>query len=157
MANAYCTLSQLTDFYDERTLGMLSNDQNVRAADEDRIQSLLDVAASELDSYLDGRFSIVPPIPVVLTRWVAVRTAAFLFARRNERPKQFDADETWMTQWMNDLINGRARLPGASTMLPEITSSDTFGGESRFDGVRGFSPPPSRTGTSKGARWPGRI
>lgn len=152
MSNAYCNLDQLRDYYDTRVVGQLSNDVNARTADDNRVQALLDTAASELESAIMVRYTL-PLINqhAVLRRWVAVKAMAFNFSRRNDRPKDLEADLKWADDWMKSLLERVVGLPGeTSGVLPSLLSSGSFTGKSRFDHVPHFDRPPTSTSTSKG-------
>lgn len=150
MSNVYCTVDQLLDLYDRRTMRELSSDEGNRDGNTARIQTILDVQASELESHLSGRYPLpLPSVPAVLTKWVAATTAARLFARRNDKPKQLANDEEWAGKWIEDLRNRRVSLAGIERLNgPALSSSDYTDGRSRFDRVLGGRPSP--TGPSRG-------
>lgn len=137
MANDYCSVSQFIDLFDVRTMGMLSNDANSRTPDTDRIQRLLDLTASELESYLTGIYSLpLSTVPGVLTRWVAVKTAAILFGRRSDKPKELNDDEQWANKFVEQLVKGTiglADVPRSS--VPTLQKSATHDGSSFTDNV----------------------
>lgn len=72
--NPYCSVAQLFALYDSRTLLQLSGDQNSAAGQPANIQTLLDLEAGELNTYLNGRFSL--PIPLLTVP--AVGMASFV-------------------------------------------------------------------------------
>lgn len=150
MSNAYCTPSQLFALYDERTLGMLSNDDNTRAANTSRVQTILDIQASELESHLAGRYALpLAIVPAVLTKWVAAKAASQLFGRRSDKPKGVTLDEQWADNWIKQLKDGDVSLPSVDTdAVPRLVDSDFTDGRSRFDRVFGYTPSP--TGPSRG-------
>lgn len=153
MANPYCTFVQLLAIYDRRQLSALSNDDNARQANEDHLQSLLDMSASELDSTISGRWPLpLPnPIPAILTKWVAIRACDMLYARRNDAPKGLAAEKTWADTWIEQLRNGQVSLPNiARSTLPVLQSSNFKDGQSQFDNLPLFDLPATPTSTSKG-------
>ena len=150
MSNVYCDVPTFCALYDVRTMAQLSNDDDVPEATVATIQTILDMEASELDSYLTGRYGLplVSP-PGVLSKWVAAKTAGRLFARRNDKPKQVEADEAWAAEFLKNLMDGRIGLAGIDRACqPTLSSSDSTDGTSRFDWLYGFGP--SETGVSKG-------
>lgn len=153
MANSFCTLAQLYAVYDYRTLSQLSNDNNQREAVETRIQTIMDMQASELESMLAGRFALpLSVVPLVLTKWVAVTTAARMFARRADAPKGFDRDLKWADDFMKNLMDGQFQLNGVDRAKgPALHYSEYTDGRSRFDQVANFDRPPSDTSTSRGS------
>lgn len=61
--NPYITTAQFQAMYDIRVTATLSNDQNSNSVAIATVQFMLDMQASELDSFLNGRFTlpITPP------------------------------------------------------------------------------------------------
>ena len=117
MANPYCSVAQLQVLYDMRVIGMLSNDANQSALNTSNIQLLLDMQASELESSIDGRWSLAAVQanpPMVLTKWVGATTMQRLYARRNDEPKEVAADAAWAKEWIELLREGKVDLPSLS-------------------------------------------
>ena len=153
MANTYCSIVQLGAFYDERTLGMLSNDANSREANTTKLQTLLDAAASEIDMVLMTASYTVPafPVPGILTKLTAVLAAKMLFARRTDSPQSLSGDVQWAESVMDKVRTWRLSLPGLTHgAAPALISSEYLDGRSRFDRLPWLDGPPSLTGTSKG-------
>jgi phage gp36-like protein len=153
MSNAYCTSAQFFTFYDIRLFSQLSNDSNSRNANQTTIQFLLDVQASELESYLAGRFALpLPSVPMVLTKWVAASTADRLFARRSDQPEKVKADAEWADKWIKELVSTRVSLPNIERAVgPELGASNFADGRSQFDNIKNFDRPASESSTSGGA------
>lgn len=61
LKNVYCDLTQFTKRYDERVVRELSGDEDDEQGDTSNIDELLDDAAGELDSTLEGRWGL--PFP----------------------------------------------------------------------------------------------
>lgn len=122
MSNIYCTTDQLATFYDNRVTGQLSNDSASRTAKLASQQLLLDTAASELDSWLTGRYPIpLPTVPLVCTRWVAVKAMSMMYARRTDKPKEIVADEKWAEDWIQKVVERRITIPlSAPQVEPEL-------------------------------------
>jgi phage gp36-like protein len=142
MSNPYCTIAQLYDMYDLRAVANLSNDTNSTSPLVSRIQNILDMQAGEMESYLSGRvtlpLSIISP---VLTKWVAVTTAARLYARRADKPKEIMSDEEWAKAWMDLFITGKVNLPGVDrSFAPALVDSNSKSGHSHFDYIFGGYP-----------------
>ncbi len=115
---AYCSIAQLGSFVDTRTLTQLSGDDNSVTANNANLQTLLDAAASELDSHLAGRIAMpLASVPPMLTRWVAIKTIDRLYGRRVDRPKSLAADLQWCDDWIADFEAGRISLPGVSRQV----------------------------------------
>lgn len=113
MSNAYCSLTQLGWFFDTRSSGMLSNDANSKNADVVAMQALLDTAAAELESHLSGRVALpLTEIPLMLTRWVAAKTAQMHYGRRGGEPKQIASLIEWADKWITDFDKGKISLDG---------------------------------------------
>lgn len=131
MSNVYCTIDQLFAVFDRRTMLEQSGDDNSHEGQLANIQTLLDMQASQLDSVLQGRYGTVPltdTVPAVLSKWVAVTTAARLFARRNDIPQQVRADLEWAEGWMKELMDNKVGLPGVSRhALPDRIAGHRLG------------------------------
>jgi len=157
MANNYATPAQLFANYDQRTCLQLSGDQNTSQGNPTNIQFLLDMCASILDSALTGRYNLPlsTPVPLVLTWYVVTKTAARLYGRRSDLPKQIVADNQAADDWMKALIEtGSVQLPGIPpAATPRLQDSNFPQGSSEFDGVFGtpVSPfGPTNTGGNVG-------
>lgn len=150
MSNAYCTPAQFFALYDRRSMLELSSDDNDRDGVLATVQTVLDVQASELESYLSGRWSLpLASVPAVLTKWVAVTSAVRMYARRTDAPSSLNDDKKWAADWIEQLQRGVAVLPGIDRdVSPGLASSEFTDGRSRWDRVLGSYP--SATGTSKG-------
>lgn len=114
-ANPYCSVAQLGDLYDLRVLGMLSNDNSSKTVLQSRVQLLLDMQASEMESHVDGRWdlgAVRANPPPVLMKWVGASTMGRLYARRNDMPKEVAADVEWSETWIAMLRKGEIKLPG---------------------------------------------
>lgn len=159
MSNTYCTVEQLYALYDERSVSQLSNDNNSTTAADVTLQLHLDVAASKLDGYLTGRISPVPMTspPMMFTRFVAAWTMKTLYLRRSDCPTTIANDVKEADDWIELFIKGIVGIPNQTRAQPEITSSGSTDGTSRFDNIPGFSPGPRSTGTSKGLNWNGGL
>lgn len=115
MANAYCTVDQLCALYDLRVIGMLSNDSDSRTVVSPTVQLLLDMQASELDSYLDGRYDLTTvhaTPPAVCMKFVGGSTMGRLYARRNDMPDEVKADVEWAADWVERVRKHEIKLPG---------------------------------------------
>jgi phage gp36-like protein len=150
MSNPYCTPAQFFALYDRRSMLQLSSDDSDRDGDLVKVQTILDVQASELESYLSGRWSLpLVTVPAVLTKWVAVTAAVRMYARRTDAPSSLNDDKKWSADWIEQLQRGVVVLPGVDRgVAPTLTSSDFTDGRSRWDRVLGGLP--SATGPSKG-------
>ncbi len=126
----------------------LTGDNNTEAGARSTLDFLLDMQYSEFLSIIGDRYTMPTDpslIPLIITKWVAVTTAIRLFSRRNDRPKQLDADEKWATDWTNGIINGIYTIPNIGlNNVPVLQDSDLSNGLSRWDFV--FSSNPSPTG-----------
>jgi hypothetical protein len=117
MANTYCTLDQVKMMYDLRTILELSSDDNRHEGNPPTLQFLLDMQASEFDSFAQGRYGAVPltgTIPLVITKWVGATACRRFFARRTDMPKQVEDDARWADQWMKDLLENKIGLPNVA-------------------------------------------
>src|SRR5438132_3619216 len=130
--NPYCTVAQFFALYDERTMGMLSNDNNTREANATRVQTILDIQGSELESHLAGRYGLpLTSVPGVLTKWVAAKAASQLFSRRSDKPRGVTLDEQWADRWIEQLKAGDVSLPSIDTdAVPKLVDSDFTDGRS---------------------------
>lgn len=130
MANNYCTVDQVMQMFDLRTILQLSSDANQRAGELQVVQAMLDMQASELDGVLQGRYGSVPlsgTIPLVITKWVGVTAMRRFFARRNDEPKQVSSDAIWADEWIKALMENRIGLPGVSrTAIPQNVAGHKF-------------------------------
>lgn len=160
MPNIYCSLSQFLDQRDLRTVAQLSSDTNSQTPDTARVQRLLDLSASTLDSYLTGRYPtpIPTPVPGVLTEMVANMTMAKLFARRTAIPQEIKDALAASMQWLNDLAKGLVSLPGIARQYgPQLIASDQIDGTSRMDGMPFVDAAPTPTSTGGGLIPPGPL
>ena len=132
-ANPYCTIAQLSWFFDSRMAGMLANDANTGIADTDKLQGILDSVASELESHLFGRVSLpLSFIPPVLTEWVAIRAADRLYGRRSDGPNKIAADVQWAKEWIEKFDRGQISLPRIGRSMPSYMP----GADSRLAAAR---------------------
>jgi phage gp36-like protein len=150
MANAYANLAQFDLYADVRTTGMLSNDSKGRSPNDAVRQQALDMQASELESYLDGRYALpLATVPMVLTKWVLATAYKVLYGRRGQAPPQIKADVEWAEAWTEKLVEGKVNVPGLSRQTDAaLDSSDYVDGRSRFDHLFGIGP--TSTSTSRG-------
>lgn len=142
MANAYCTIDQLGSVLDARVLGELGNDDGSATANAAKVQELLDMAASELESYLNGRWPLpLTAVPKVLTRWVAVKTVELLYGNRTDLPQAVKDQIEWSDKWIDLLMKGLVSLPSQTRQGAVLQQSDRRDGSSRFDSLRYFDRP----------------
>lgn len=118
MSNFYATITQLYAFFDERTVNELSNDSDSETANTTKLNTLLDAAASELDSVLAGRWptqaeatDVEWPRPLVLTRWVCAKTMESLYTRRSDMPPAVEREVSWAERFEQRLIDGEISMP----------------------------------------------
>ena len=146
MSNDYCTIAQLKIFYDPRVIDQIMDDDHESVEQTSSLQTLLDVEASTLESYLTGRFPTPPTdgdgnVPAVLTKVIAVRMMERIFSRRQGAPDGLANDVEWADGFMEDLRLGRANLKGLTRQQPSIShpirTSDEI--NSRYDGLRSDS------------------
>ena len=136
---------------DVREMLELSGDANSSSGVPGNIDFILDMNASELDSYLSGRYTLplADPAPAICAKFVAARTKASLFGRRSTLPPNLKAELEWADKWIEGLMDGRFGLPGvARANGPAVAASDRPDGSSQFDRVFGQCPSP--TGPSGG-------
>lgn len=151
MANDYCDITGLKLRYDNRTIAMLSNDDDSDAQVNARIQENLDDAASELDAILQERFPISGQAPTwvrpkVLTRWVAAVAMGHMFAVREDEPPKVSKEREWADKWAQMLINGEINLPGTPRgNAPELIASRSFKGCSIVNSALLLGFPPTNT------------
>lgn len=152
MANDYCTIAQFQMIYDSRVMDELSNDTDSTVGNDTNIQFLLDLAASELDSILSGRYTLpLTTVDLVLTKFVAVKAVERMYARRNDLPEAVKQDIEWANQWIQDLKDRKINLPNVTRAnAPNLYSSNYKDGRSQFDHVPFLDKPPTSTSTSKG-------
>ncbi len=165
--NPYCDYATFFDLYDIRQMGMLSRDDNLRSPLQVRVQKLLDMQASRLDSYLAGRWSLPlggttrwdvanGTMPGAFTIWVASHTAERSYLRRSDLPQAVKDDLKESDEWLKDLLMGVATIadttgaPLDRSTIATLDSSDFTDGRSRFDNRRDLFPPASPTGPSRG-------
>jgi phage gp36-like protein len=143
MSNVYCTYAQLSNYYDVRTLTQLSADDDSGNLDQTLMESILDTAASELDSVLQNRYQQIvngtTAPPLILTRWVAAKAMGMALLRRNKESASVQADVEWADKFANDLVSRKINLNMARTNAPatvmESSGEPTHG---RFDDLRNF-------------------
>ena len=101
------------------------------------IEAILDTAASELDSVVQGRYSITAGnVPAVLTRWVAVKAMAMCLMRRNKMSEAVQKDCEWADKFSDGLISRKVNLNLGRTNAPSVVMGSS--GEpthSRFDNI----------------------
>lgn len=140
MSNPYLTVAQFNLLYDVRTSTELSDDTGAGTGNDAATQLIVDLAASEVDTLLQGRYGLplVPAtIPAVLTKITAVKAIRSLFARRADLPKGLQGDLDWAAKWEEDFIAGKVNLPGISRdgAVPAMPISAAADGSSRFDNL----------------------
>lgn len=159
MANPYLNYAVFTALADVRDLLDLSGDSNNQIGDENTIQTILDMAAAELDSYLDGRYGLPivnpagnSPNPLALCGKITGALAKkALFGRRSDLPAAVKADIDWAADWLEKLIAGAVNLPGLSRAAqPQLHYSGSLTGKSRFDCVAGIGPRKNELGRATG-------
>jgi phage gp36-like protein len=111
--NKYCTVAQMQQMYDSRTIAELTGDTDAGVLVPATLQLHLDMQASELESILYGRYTIAANnVPLVLTRWVGVKAWASLFGRRAKLPQELARDLDWANKWIEDLQIRKVGIPG---------------------------------------------
>jgi len=124
MSNSYCTIASLANYCDERTSGMLSNDDGKRDPQVSRLNALLDASASELESHLATRATLpLATIPKVLEMWVARRAVVEFYGRRADKPKVADDWRKWCDDFITGWDSGAITLVGISRAVTD----DSFG------------------------------
>lgn len=132
--NVYCTKAQFALLYDVRTMHQLSQDDGTgEAFGVGSLELMLDLAASELEAVLAGRFALpLVSVPKILTRWVAVKAAERFYQRRVGSPDKLADDVKWADEWLELLRLGKVGLPGnVRAQAPQLTSSESLRGVSR--------------------------
>jgi len=138
VSNIYTTYADLIVLYDERTIAQVSGDQDSGALSQATIETIIDTAASELDSILEGRYSVTAGnVPKVLTRWVAAKAMGMALMRRNKTSDAVKEDCKWADDWADKLIARKINLKSLTrTNAPEVVMASS--GEpthSRFDNI----------------------
>lgn len=159
MANPYLDYATFTALADVRDLLDLSGDNNNSNGDENAIQTILDMAAAELDSYLDGRYALPVvnpagnyPNPLAFCgKIVGALAKKALFGRRTDMPVAVKAEIDWAEDWLKKLVNGVVGLPGITRQTqPQLWYSGSTKGKSRFDCVGGIWPTKTELGGASG-------
>lgn len=138
MSNVFCQYSDLAVLYDNRTLSQLSSDDDGGALTQATIDTIIDTAASELDSILAGRYSVTAGnVPKVLTRWVAAKAMGMALMRRNKTSDAVAADCKWADDWADKLISRKINLSGLSrtNTVEVVMGSSGEPTHSRFDNI----------------------
>ena len=138
MANPYCSITQLRQLFDSRTVDALSSDDGSGSQQASTLQLLLDTEASELESYLNGRYGLpLAQVPPVLTKVVGSMVMRSSFMRRSDVPKGAQAAIEWVDKWLENFIAGRVNLPRMmrTGAIPTISHSGALDGSSRFDNM----------------------
>jgi phage gp36-like protein len=149
MANPFASITQFLMLYDARTTGELSNDNNSRQLNQTNLQFILDLQASELDATLNNRYDLTSihqlnPMPLILTKYVLASSAARVWARRTDLPKQTQTDISWADGWLDRLRRGADTIPGIDPQSqPILQASNSKTGCSEFDYVYGTAPSPT--------------
>lgn len=147
MANQYINLGTFFMLYDRRTFKQLSGDQGQDQGEPSNLQFCLDVAASKLDSYLNGRVLLpLTQIPLFLTGIVADMAAYMLFMRRPDCPDAIKQANERAMDWMNNFIAGGVTIPGADFAAPLLQDSNSRSGQSEFDTTYDTFPSPTAPG-----------
>lgn len=159
MANPYLDYATFTALADVRDVLDLSGDSNNSNGDENAIQTILDMAAAELDSYLDGRYALPVvnppsgyPNPLAFCgKIVAALAKKSLFGRRSDMPEEVKAEIDWADDWLKKLVTGVVGLPGITRQTePQLWYSGSLKGKSRFDHVGGICPNKNELGRATG-------
>lgn len=142
MANPYLTYDQFRAQMDTRDLLDLSGDANVRGGDELNIADLIDLAAAELDSYLDGRVALpIADPPLICRRLVGALTKKLMFGRRNTISDAIRSEIDWAEDWLKKFSMGMVNLPGVDrAQVPVLQYSGSKTGQSKFDNIFGNLP-----------------
>lgn len=145
--NTYIQPAQFLQRYDLRAMLQLSGDQAARQGNLVNLQEVLNDQAGELESGLDGRYSIplvryALPMPRILTRWVGVTARGALYGRRTDKPRAVDTDAQWAEKWMNGIIGGKINIPGIGreTGMQNICPPHTEFDHRIFEPVRSRAP-----------------
>lgn len=137
VSNIYTTEAQLKLYFDVRTLAQLSGDQDDGSEMVATVEALLDTAGSELDTILQGRYSVTAGnVPAILTRWVAVKAMGMLMLRRNKQNDAIKGDLEWADKFADNIIARKVNLNLSRTNAPEVVMGSS--GEpthSRFDNL----------------------
>lgn len=153
MSNSYCTIAQMINLADVRTLNAICSDTGVQGNVSDssdaaaiKLQQCLDIAASEVDSYLYGRVAIPPvPVPPLLIRLVVAKTWELLYGRRNDMPEKLKAEADWASDWLDKFRLRKVSIPSvAFAQTPVLSRSLTLDGTSQFDDLPFFNNVPEQ-------------
>ena len=151
MANYYCDITAIKLRYDNRTIKQLSNDEDTYAQVNGRIDAALDDAASELDTYLEGRWPVSGQAPTwtrpqVLTRACSAIAMGHMFGVREDEPPKVKSERTWVDGWLMKLAEGLISLPGEPRAnAPELLASRSFKGCSIVNVALQLGFPPTST------------
>jgi phage gp36-like protein len=140
MANPYCTFAQLAQIYDPRLINELTDDSGLATITpvQTTAQLWLDIAASELESLLAARWALplLGPIPLILTKLVAIMAVKSAFAHRTEIPDGVARDIEWCDKFLEDLRLGTRSIPGIDrNNSPSLLATPSTSGKSRFDNM----------------------
>ena len=153
MSNVYCSQDQFAQRFDARLINQLSTVDDTATPVSTNVDAALDDAASLLDSYIIGRFSLASDgtIPAILTRWVAVKAIDNMFGRRAGMPDWIAKELEWAEKWLEDVVMGKASIPTAArSSQPKLQASESMTGRSRGDRPAFLDEPPTCSSTSGG-------
>ena len=149
MANAYCTIAQMLNYFDVRVINGLCSDAGVQGDVETasdsaalRLQEMLDAAASEVESYLYGRIAlpITATIPILLRRLVVGKTAEMIYMRRADSPEAFKGMADWANDWLDKFRLRKVTLPSIDfSEKPVLSRSLHLDNDSEFDDLPFFN------------------
>lgn len=139
--NSYCTIVQLTSFYDVKTIAELSDDTESGELSQVIVQQCLDAAASRLDSVFAGRWTVPVLLadgtaPPIITQHCAVLAMYNLYRRKSRIPEIFTNNDLADThQFLQDVLTSKLSFATItrSGAYPQLVASGSFNGRSKWD------------------------
>ena len=126
MANLYASYADLSIYFDTREIAQLSADDNSGGLTQATIETIIDAAASWMDSIIGGRATIVAgSVPPVLTMYVCAKAMKMCLLRRGGKVDAVDAAAKDADDWAANLIKGTVTIPTYAPPGPKLVHSSS--------------------------------
>jgi phage gp36-like protein len=123
---AYTTITELSSAIPEDVLRRLTDDDSLGETDEEKLQTLINEAAGEIDSYLAGIYDLpLSPVPSILVKFnkdIAVYNAMGRY--KNTIPETWSDRYKAAIRFLERVADGRQKL----NIQPEPDPPDTASG-----------------------------
>jgi len=139
---AYCTKADILEQLDEDELIGLTDDNDLGAVDDGKVDRAIADADAEIDGYCGKRYSVpFSPVPAILRKISVELAVVNLFARRRGVPEDRRKRYEDMIRFLRDVAKGLVSLgagdpdsPPSDADKPQIASGERIFTREKLEG-----------------------